>query len=76
MKRYVQEAANDCKRELRKLEQFALDTAQYYGLLTSEKEKEIRGEYAWKRERVDEIVNQCKYGYITDLTAVGLISAV
>lgn len=76
MKRYVKEVANDCQRELARLEQFAYDTAQYYGLLTAEKESEIRTEYEQKRERISELVEQCQYGYISDLKAVEMIAGI
>ena len=76
MKRYVHEVANDCKRELKSSMQFALDAGRYYGPLTAENEEEIRKEYAKKLERIDDIVNQCKYGYISELKAVELIVTV
>ena len=76
MKRYVKELANDCKRELESSMQFALDTGRYYGTLTAEKEEEINIEYDRKLARIDELVKQCQYGYISDLKAAELIVSV
>lgn len=76
MKRYVTEVANDCKRDLKKSKQFALDAGRYYGTLTAENEEEIQKEYAKKLARIDELVIQCQYGYISELKAVELIVSV
>lgn len=56
--------------------QFVLDAGRYYSTLTAKNEEEIRKEYAKKLERIDEIVNQCQYGYISELKAVELIVTV
>lgn len=76
MKRYVQEAANDCLRELKRLEQFALDVAKHYGYLDTAKKAEIKKEYDQKRERISCLLSQCEYGYISDLEAVKQIASV
>lgn len=73
MKRFVQEVANECLRDLDRLERFAFATARYYGTLTAESEKEIRKAYAEKREKVQATVEQCRYGYISELAAVKII---
>lgn len=76
MKRYVRECANDCLKELDRLEQFDMDAARYYGRLDAKEEKELRSIYAGKRQRVKELLEQCQYGYISDLKAVELIARV
>jgi len=76
MKRYVKECANDCMKELDRLEQFDMDAARYYGRLDAKEEKEIRSIYSAKRQRVKIMLEQCQYGYISDLKATELIAGV
>lgn len=76
MKRYVKECANDCLKELDRLEQFDMDAARYYGRLDTKEENEIRSIYSAKRQRVKNLLEQCQYGYISDLKATELIAGV
>lgn len=72
MKRYVTELANDCKRELKHFEKFALNSFA----ATGDNRKTIKKLYAEKYRRIDELVEQCRYGYISEMKAVELIVAV
>jgi len=63
-------------KELDRLEQFDMDAARYYGRLDAKEEKEIRSIYSAKRQRVKIMLEQCQYGYISDLKATELIAGV
>ena len=70
MKRYVREIADDCIEMLKRFETATLKMA---APLHADKEKKIKDEYSYKYKRINEIVEQCEYGYFTDLKAVELI---
>lgn len=63
MKRYVTELAADRRRDLAQCLQFAVthDNEENAEWLTAEIEK------------IDTILNQCKYGYISDYEAVRML---
>ena len=72
MKRYVREVANDCLRDLDRLERYVFGELNF----SPEAAAEIHQQYEEKRERIRSLVEQCQYGYFSDLCAVKLIAEV
>ncbi len=75
MRRFVKEFANAVKADLYESMQFAKMVACHYK--QGEKEQdEIHEQYTDRMIKVDKVVQQCEYGYISEIEAVRQIAKI